>query len=128
MPAEATAHALACGNTLFSGDSVCHSHGLSVTVSHYPSGASKWNPIEHRLFSEISKNWAGQPLESYETVLNFIRTTKTGTGLVVKGTLLDGDYPTGIKISDAQMAEVNLRQHRVLPTWNYTLVPRQSKM
>lgn len=107
---------------------LCDRHQLTVTVAHYPPGTSKWNPIEHRLFSEISKNWAGQPLESYETVLNFIRTTETRTGLIVKGTLLDGDYPTGIKISDAQMAGVNLRQHRVLPTWNYTLVPRRSKM
>ena len=106
----------------------CNRFDLTITVCHYPPGTSKWNPIEHRLFSEISKNWAGQPLESYETVLNFIRTTKTETGLVVKGTLLDGAYPTGLKISDAQMAEVKLRQHRVLPTWNYTLVPTQSKM
>ena len=80
------------------------------------------------MFSEISKNWAGQPLESYATVLNFIRTTKTVNGLVVNATLLDGEYPTGIKVSDAQMHEVNLRQHRVLPMWNYTLVPTRSKM
>jgi Rhodopirellula transposase DDE domain len=106
----------------------CDRFGLTLTVCHYPPGTSKWNPIEHRLFSEISKNWAGQPLESYETVLNFIRTTKTSTGLVVNSTLLEGDYPTGIKISDAQMDEVNLRPHRVLPMWNYTLVPGQSKM
>jgi len=101
----------------------CNRFGLTLTVCHYPPGTSKWNPIEHRLFSEISKNWAGQPLETYETVLNFIRTTKTMTGLVVNATMLDGDYPTGIKVSDAQMDEVNLRQHRVLPMWNYTLVP-----
>jgi hypothetical protein len=106
----------------------CDRFGLTLTVCHYPPGTSKWNPIEHRLFSEISKNWAGQPLENYETVLNFIRTTKTLTGLVVNATLLDGDYPTGIKISDAQMREVNLRPHRVLPMWNYTLVPTRSKM
>ena len=106
----------------------CNRFGLTVTVCHYPPGTSKWNPIEHRLFSEISKNWAGQPLESYETVLNFIRTTKTVTGLVVNAALLDGDYPTGIKVPDAQMDEVNLRQHRVLPMWNYTLVPARSKM
>jgi len=106
----------------------CNRFGLTLTVCHYPPGTSKWNPIEHRLFSEISKNWAGQPLETYETVLNFIRTTKTLTGLVVNATLLDGDYPTGIKISDAQMHEVNLRPHRVLPMWNYTLVPARSKM
>lgn len=106
----------------------CDRFGLTVTVCHYPPGTSKWNPIEHRLFSEISKNWAGQPLESYETVLNFLRTTKTAAGLVVNATLLDGDYPTGIKVSKAQMNNVNLRPHRVLPMWNYTLVPARSKM
>jgi hypothetical protein len=106
----------------------CDRFGLTLTVCHFPPGTSKWNPIEHRLFSEISKNWAGQPLENYQTVLNFIRTTKTLTGLVVNATLLDGDYPTGIKISAAQMREVNLRPHRVLPMWNYTLVPTRSKM
>ena len=106
----------------------CDRFGLTLTVCHYPPGTSKWNPIEHRLFSEISKNWAGQPLESYQTVLNFIRTTKTLTGLVVNATLLDGDYPTGIKVSEAQMKEVNLRRHKVLPMWNYTLVPARSKM
>ena len=107
---------------------LCDRFGLTLTVCHYPPGTSKWNPIEHRLFSEISKNWAGQPLESYATVLNFIRTTKTVNGLVVNATLLDGEYPTGIKVSNAQMHEVNLRQHRVLPMWNYTLVPTRSKM
>jgi len=106
----------------------CDRFGLTLTVCHYPPGTSKWNPIEHRLFSEISKNWAGQPLENYETVLNFIRTTKTLTGLVVNATMLAGDYPTGIKISDAQMNQLNLRPHRVLPMWNYTLVPTCSKM
>jgi hypothetical protein len=102
---------------------LCDRYGITVTVCHYPPGTSKWNPIEHRLFSEISKNWAGQPLESYETVLNFLRTTKTEAGLVVNATLIKGDYPTGIKVSQAQMNKVNLRQHRVLPMWNYTLVP-----
>ena len=101
----------------------CNRFGLRVTVCHYPPGTSKWNPIEHRLFSEVTKNWAGQPLESYETILNFLRTTKTKTGLTVTATLLAGDYPTGVKTSDAQMAEVHLHRHRVLPSWNYTLVP-----
>ncbi len=101
----------------------CDRFGLEVTVCHYPPGTSKWNPIEHRLFSQVSKNWAGQPLESYETILNFIRTTKTKTGLAVTATLLDGDYPTGVKTSDEQLAEVHLHRHRVLPIWNYTLVP-----
>jgi len=106
----------------------CNRFGIQVTICHYPSGTSKWNPIEHRLFSEISKNWAGQPLESYETLLNFIRTTKTKTGLVVKATLLPGNYPTGVKIPDTKMAQVCLRPHRLLPMWTYTLAPARSKM
>ena len=106
----------------------CDRFGLTVTVCHYPPGTSKWNPIEHRLFSEISKNWAGQPPENYETILKYLRTTKTEAGLVVNATLLDGDYPTGIKISRQQMESVNLRLQKVLPIWNYTLVPVRSKM
>ncbi len=101
----------------------CNQTGIQVTVCHYPPGTSKWNPIEHRLFSEISKNWAGQPLESYETMLKFIRTTKTKTGLTVSATLLSGNYPTGVKTSNAQMEEVHLLRHRALPMWNYTIVP-----
>lgn len=104
----------------------CNPFGVQVTLCHYPPGTSKWNPIEHRLFSEISKNWAGQPLATYETILNFIRTTKTQTGLAVTATLLKGDYPTGVKVSEAQMAEINLRHHRVLPLWNYTLLPQRA--
>ncbi|MSQ51017.1 MAG: ISAzo13 family transposase [Betaproteobacteria bacterium] len=107
---------------------LCDRFGITVTECHYPPGTSKRNPIEHRLFSEISKNWAGQTLENYQTVLNFIRTTKTLTGLLVDATLLDADYPTGIKISEAQMNKVKLRQHKILPMWNYTLVPVRSKM
>jgi hypothetical protein len=103
---------------------LCDHFGLTVTVAHYPPGTSKWNPIEHRLFSEISKNWAGQPLESYETIQNFIRTTKTQTGLTVTATMLHGDFPTGIKTTKEQMASVRLRPDRILPLWNYTLVPR----
>ena len=97
--------------------------GLKVTVCHYPPGASKWNPIEHRLFSEVSKNWAGQPLDSYETMLNYIRATTTKTGLLVKASLINGEYPTGVKISDSQMKQVKLRNHKILPIWNYTISP-----
>ena len=75
---------------------LCNSFGLTVTVAHYPTGASKWNPIEHRLFSEISKNWAAEPLDSYPKVLNFIRNTSTRTGLVVTAYLDCTDYPTGL--------------------------------
>ncbi len=99
-------------------------HGLSVTVAHYPPGASKWNPIEHRLFSEISKNWAGRPLDSYETTLNCIGTTTTKTGLTVRAQLLDRLYEKDDKITDAQMHDLPISNHDALPKWNYTLSPR----
>lgn len=99
-------------------------YNLAVHVTHYPPRASKWNPIEHRLFSFISKNWAGQPLNSYEKMLKYIRTTKTEAGLSVRASLLERHYETGIKISDDRMSEINLRWGRVLPQWNYTIRPR----
>jgi hypothetical protein len=105
---------------------LCNVHGLTVTVCHYPPGASKWNPIEHHLFSHISNNWAGKPLESYETVLKYIQTTKTSTGLDVKVQLVKKNYPKGEKISAADMARLALTWHDILPDWNYTLAP--SKM
>jgi len=98
--------------------------GLTVTVGHYPTGASKWNPIEHRLFSEISKHWAGQPLRDYPTIVRLIAETKTKTGLRVKCTLSTKHYPTKIKVSNRQMAELDLVRHPTLPNWNYTLRPR----
>lgn len=103
---------------------LCDRHGLTVTVCHYPSGASKWNPIEHRLFSELSKNWAGKPLDSYETILNYARTTRTSTGLRVNAYLVDAPYPTGIKVSDEEMDKLRLRPHDTQPVRNYTLSPR----
>jgi hypothetical protein len=106
---------------------LCDRHHLSVTVTHYPTGASKWNPIEHRLFSEISKNWAGEPLTSYETILNYIRTTKTSTGLRLKAYLVQKQYPKGVKISDDQMQQLVLEKHEILPKWNYTLRPRENR-
>ena len=99
-------------------------HHLKVTVCHYPSGASKWNPIDHRLFSEISKNWAGHPLRSYQTILNHIRTTTTDTRLCVTAQLVDQEYPKGVKISDAQFASIALQPHQVQPLRNYTICPR----
>jgi hypothetical protein len=93
----------------------CDVHKLTVTVAHYPSGASKWNPIEHRLFSEISKNWAAVPLETYETVLNFIKTTTTSAGLRVQSAIVEQTYKTGIKITDKQMATLAIRYSRILP-------------
>ena len=102
-------------------------YGLSVTVCHYPTGASKWNPIEHRLFSEISKQWAGRPLTDYPTVLRLIRATTTTTGLKVTATLNPKHYPNGITIAAPRMRELSLYKHSVLPNWNYTLLPRQNR-
>jgi hypothetical protein len=102
---------------------LCDRLGLTVTVAHYPSGASKWNPIEHRLFSQISRNWAAEPLDSYEKALKFIRTTTTSTGLKVTARLDTTIYPTGVKVSKHDLAQLSLRPKRVLPKWNYTIVP-----
>jgi len=107
-------------------DRICDRFGLTVTVSHYPPGTSKWNPIEHRLFSQISRNWAGQPLTDMETLLNFIRTTKTATGLSVTAYPFPGDYETGTKISKAEMRQLNLVKHETLGQWNYSLHPKQN--
>jgi len=97
--------------------------GLTITVTHLPTGASKWNPVEHKLFCFISKNWAGQPLLSYETVLKYIRTTKTVTGLRCRAVLDTTDYPTGQSLTVEQKAQIRLFRHRVLPKWNYTIKP-----
>jgi len=103
---------------------ICNEYGLSITVSHYPSGASKWNPIEHRLFSEISKNWSGEPLETYEKTLKLIRTTKTTTGLKVKSHFVRKHYKTGEKVSDSEMESLSIMPHANFPTLNYTLNPK----
>ena len=97
---------------------------LTITVCHYPAGASKWNPIDHRLFSEISKNWAGQPLRSYETILNYLRTTTTEAGLRVHAQLVEQEYPRGVKITDAEFAAIAFEPHQVQPLRNYTICPR----
>jgi hypothetical protein len=102
---------------------LCNPYGLKVTVCHYPPGASKWNPIEHRLFSQISKNWAGRPLESYETVVKYIRTTTTSSGLEVNARLLSKRYTKGEAISDEKMKQLVFTNHKTLPGWNYTLTP-----
>jgi hypothetical protein len=96
---------------------------LEVTVTHYPTGASKWNPADHRLFSAVSCNWAGEPLTSYDKMLHLIEATTTDQGLVVKATLTQKVYATKIKISDEQMAAVNIQTHTKLPHWNYTIKP-----
>ncbi len=98
--------------------------GLIVTVCHYPPGTSKWNKIEHRMFSFISLNWQGKPLVSYETVINLIGATRTATGLRVKAKLDTRYYEAGVKISDEEMKQISLRTHSTNPEWNYTISPR----
>jgi hypothetical protein len=102
---------------------LCNACGLTVTVAHYPPGASKWNPADHRLFSEISKNWAGRPLDSHETILNYITTTTTETGLRVHAHLSKIIYATGLKIPDEDWVAVDMRRLDPQPTCNYTLIP-----
>jgi hypothetical protein len=96
---------------------------LAVTVCHYPPGTSKWNKIEHRMFSFISLNWQGKPLVSYETVINLIGATRTATGLQVKANLDTRYYEAGVKITDEEMESINLQTHRTNPEWNYTISP-----
>jgi len=105
-------------------EKLCDRHGLTVTVCHYPTGASKWNPVEHRLLSEISKNWAGQPLESFDTVLNYIRTTTTATGLTVTASLIRKTYSPGVTVSDEDMSALSIHPHKIQSARNYTLLPR----
>jgi transposase len=96
-------------------------HGLTVTVCHFPPGTSKWNKVEHRLFSQISVTWRGEPLVSYETIINFISSTTTRTGLKVKAALDTYEYETGKKITDEQMHNLKVRFHATHPKWNYTI-------
>jgi hypothetical protein len=104
-------------------EQISNEHGLQVTVSHYPTGASKWNPIEHRMFSEISKNWAGHPLESFETLINFVEGTETKTGLHIAAYLDDREYEKGIKIPDREFKRLNITKNNELGNWNYTIKP-----
>lgn len=97
--------------------------GLSVTVCHYPRGGSKWNPIEHRLFSFISINWEGKPLRTLPIMLALIRGTKVG-GHPVQAYLLDKEYHTGVKVSNEEFATIRLQRHKTCPAWNYTIMPR----
>ena len=102
---------------------LCNPFGITATIAHYPTGASKWNPIEHRRFSEISKSWAAEPLTSYEKMLGFIRNTSTKTGLVVTAYLDRKQYPTGLKPDRQLISSLALKPGKVLPRWNYTIAP-----
>jgi hypothetical protein len=98
--------------------------GLEISVCHFPPGTSKWNKIEHRLFSFISQNWRGKPLISHEVIINLIAATTSKTGLAVKSDLDSNLYPPGIKVSDQQIAELRLKRDAFHGDWNYSLLPR----
>lgn len=98
--------------------------GLTITVCHFPPGTSKWNKIEHRMFSYISVNWRGKPLTSLATIVNLIAATRTTQGLRIRAELDKGQYPKGKKVTDEQMATLTIQYHRLQGDWNYTIRPR----
>jgi hypothetical protein len=97
---------------------------LEISVCHFPPGTSKWNKIEHRLFSFISQNWRGKPLISHEVIINLIAATTSKTGLQVKSALDSNPYPEGLRVSDKQMAELRLKRDTFHGDWNYSLLPK----
>ena len=101
--------------------------GLSIGVCHFPPGTSKWNKVEHRLFSRITQNWRGRPLVSHEVVVNLIAATRTTTGLQVACQLDTNTYPTGVKVSDTELAQVNLHRESFHGEWNYVIKPHQKE-
>jgi len=101
--------------------------GLQIRVCHFPPGTSKWNKIEHRMFSHITQNWRGRPLVSHEVIINLIANTATQQGLSIQAELDTGVYPTGIKVSDEELALVNLSREDFHGDWNYTIAPVRRK-
>jgi hypothetical protein len=97
--------------------------GIAITVCHLPPGTSKWNRIEHRLFSFITQNWRARPLVSYQTIVQLIAATTTKTGLKVRSEIDTNTYPPGIKVTDAEMEEIRIRRHDFHGDWNYTISP-----
>ena len=106
-------------------EKLCDDLGVTITVCHYPTGCSKWNPIEHRLFSFISKNWEGKPLRTLEIMLGYIRGTSTAAGLRVKAFLDEAFYGKGRRVASDEIEKLALKAHTVCPKWNYTLHPRE---
>jgi hypothetical protein len=102
--------------------------GLSITVCHLPPGTSKWNRIEHRLFSFITQNWRGKPLVSYQAIVQLIGATTTRTGLKVQCAIDHARYLAGVKVSDAEMANLKLTPHAFHGEWNYTIEPRPPRL
>lgn len=98
--------------------------GLHVMICHYPTGHSRYNPIEYRLFSQISNNWAGKPLRSFQTMLNYIRGTTNQSGLVVKASLVERLFEKGRSVSKQQRKAIRLKRRSICPTWNYSISPQ----
>jgi hypothetical protein len=122
MAAAATARVLAWEVAL---QKLADDIELTLTVSHFPPGTSKWNKVEHRLFSFITNNWRGKPLVSHQAIVNLIASTKTNKGLIVKAALDENTYETGIEVSDEQMAKLKLVPAQFHGDWNYTIKPRR---
>lgn len=101
---------------------------IIITVTHFPPGASKWNPIEHRMFSLISGNWAGEPLKNYETMLKYVRTTRSSTGFHCRAYLDRRQYTPQSRVTKERKAVVRLKRRRVFPEWNYTILPHERKL
>ena len=97
---------------------------IPITVCHLPPGTSKWNKIEHRLFSFITINWRGKPLRSFKTIVQLIAATSTTAGLKVRAELDENKYPKGVKVSDAELASIPLERHAFHGDWNYTISPK----
>ena len=102
--------------------------GLAISVCHLPPGTSKWNKIEHRLFSHITMNWRAKPLVSHEVIVSLIADTTSTTGLRVESRLDTGEYPQGIKVTDEELASVNIERHEFHGEWNYTIRPRSPSL
>ncbi len=98
--------------------------GLTITVCHFPPGTSKWNKIEHRMFSYISTNWRGKPLTSLAVIVSLIASTRTQGGLRIHSELDTRPYPEGQVVTDSQMAQISMRRHRFHGDWNYTIIPQ----
>ncbi len=101
--------------------------GIPVRVCHFPLGTSKWNKIEHRMFCHITQNWRGRPLVSHEVIINLIAHTATEQGLTIEAELDTGVYPTGVKVTDEELAAVNLVPAGFHGDWNYTIAPMRKK-
>src|SRR6202034_326100 len=102
-------------------------YGFGGTGLPYPRGASKWNPVEHRLFSHISRNWAGVPLRTPAVLLSLLRGTRTSSGLTVTAGWWESKYQRGVVVTDAEMAALNIERHNTCPQWNYTIRPHTSE-